>query len=75
MFLQAVSHEAVYWNSNKLRGAAVSVSLSNIHASSVQAFGLICMKRAIASLGPRNGKSAGLSHCHRPVAQVVRAYA
>ena len=29
MFLQAVSHEIVYWNSNKLRGAAVSVSLSS----------------------------------------------
>ena len=29
MFLQAVSHEAVYWNSNKMRGAAVSVSLSS----------------------------------------------
>ena len=29
MFLQTVSHEAVYWSSNKLRGAAVSVSLSS----------------------------------------------
>jgi len=35
MFLQAVSHEIVYWNSNKLRGAAVSVSLSSFALRSV----------------------------------------
>ena len=39
MFLQAVSHEIVYWNSNKLRGAAVSVSLSSFASMKRLAFG------------------------------------
>ena len=50
MFLQAVSHEAVYWNSNKLRGAAVSVSLSSFASISIRhSVGVV--GSAIASLG------------------------
>jgi len=49
MFLQAVSHEIVYWSSNKMRDAAVSVSLSSFIIVTTQHSAVGCGD-AIASL-------------------------